>query len=319
MLHREPDGGVHVHVLAARCDLQTGRSLNIAPPGWLNDYRPLRDMHNLEHGWANPDDPARRRDSAEPSFELKRRKAALRQGREFASDREGITALLTEAIEDGLVADRADVARHLSELGEITRQGSNHISVKPHGADRAIRLKGAIYEAEFDAEQWLSVQRADPAAPGGAGRDPGTGPEEIAGALRAARSGFRKALERRADHNLRKDTERTLSDTGSRMTAEADRKLNRLRRRIWHPWLPALLGAASLLVAQAAAVHWGWDLIRPQLEQQALNRSGLTVATDRDGGRWILFPEGTAIWNPADRTAGPDAIASRYFLIPDRS
>ena len=136
VLHREPDGGVHVHVLAARCDLQTGRSLNIAPPGWLNDYRPLRDMHNLEHGWANPDDPARRRDSAEPSFELKQRKAALRQGREFASDREGITLLLTEAIEDGLVADRADVARHLSELGEITRQGSNHISLKPHGADR---------------------------------------------------------------------------------------------------------------------------------------------------------------------------------------
>ena len=64
VLHREPDGGVHVHVLAARCDLQTGRSLNIAPPGWLNDYRPLRDMHNLGHGWADPDDPARRRDSA---------------------------------------------------------------------------------------------------------------------------------------------------------------------------------------------------------------------------------------------------------------
>ena len=57
VLHREPDGGVHVHVLAARCDLQTGRSLNIAPPGWLNDYRPLRDMHNLEHGWARSGRP----------------------------------------------------------------------------------------------------------------------------------------------------------------------------------------------------------------------------------------------------------------------
>ena len=32
--HRERDGGVHMHVLAARCDLETGRSLNIAPPGW---------------------------------------------------------------------------------------------------------------------------------------------------------------------------------------------------------------------------------------------------------------------------------------------
>lgn len=204
VLHREPGGGVHVHVLAARCDLQTGRSLNIAPPGWLNDYRPLRDMHNLEHGWAEPDDPARRRDSAAPSFELKQRKAALRQGREFRPDRESIAALLTEAIEDGLVAGRADVAAHLSELGEITRQGKDYISVKPHGAARAIRLKGAIYDAEFDAGRWLAARRADPAAPGGAGRDPGAGPEAVAGALRAARAGFRRAVERRAEHNLQR-------------------------------------------------------------------------------------------------------------------
>ena len=32
--HRDADGGVHVYVLAARCDLETGKSLNIAPPGW---------------------------------------------------------------------------------------------------------------------------------------------------------------------------------------------------------------------------------------------------------------------------------------------
>ena len=32
VLHREQGGGVHVHILTARCDLETGRSLNIAPP-----------------------------------------------------------------------------------------------------------------------------------------------------------------------------------------------------------------------------------------------------------------------------------------------
>ena len=41
--HREHGGGVHVHVLAARCDLETGRSLNIAPPGWQQTFDPLRD------------------------------------------------------------------------------------------------------------------------------------------------------------------------------------------------------------------------------------------------------------------------------------
>ena len=38
VLHRERGGGAHVHVLAARCDLETGRSLNIAPPGWRRTF-----------------------------------------------------------------------------------------------------------------------------------------------------------------------------------------------------------------------------------------------------------------------------------------
>ena len=36
--HREAGGGVHVHVLAARCDLETGKSLNIAAPGWQKTF-----------------------------------------------------------------------------------------------------------------------------------------------------------------------------------------------------------------------------------------------------------------------------------------
>ena len=62
--HRERGGGVHVHVLAARCDLETGKSLNIAPPGWQQTFAPLRDGFNHEHGWSRPDDPAARQDAA---------------------------------------------------------------------------------------------------------------------------------------------------------------------------------------------------------------------------------------------------------------
>ena len=54
VLHREADGGVHVHVLAARCDLETGKSLNIAPPGWQKTFDALRDSLNYEHGWSRP-------------------------------------------------------------------------------------------------------------------------------------------------------------------------------------------------------------------------------------------------------------------------
>ena len=64
VVHRERDGGVHVHVLAARCDLETGRSLNIAPPGWQKTFDPLRDAFNAEQGWSRPDDPARAQGAA---------------------------------------------------------------------------------------------------------------------------------------------------------------------------------------------------------------------------------------------------------------
>ena len=48
VLHREKGGRAHVHVLAARCDLETGRSLNIAPPGWENLRPPLGPLDPAE-------------------------------------------------------------------------------------------------------------------------------------------------------------------------------------------------------------------------------------------------------------------------------
>ena len=108
------------------------------------------------------------------------------------------------------------------------------------------------------------------------GRDPGAGPEAVAAALGAARSGFRKALERRADFNLQRYGENAVgygleNDRGSGPEAEPSPAPDLAPVAAGPPW-----GGVDL-AAQAAAMHWSWDLIRPQLERQALNRSGLTV------------------------------------------
>ena len=80
--HRERGGGVHVHIFAARCDLETGKSLNIAPPGWQQTFGPLRDAFNHEHGWSRPDDPARAQGRpARPPRLDRRGEAAGRPGR----------------------------------------------------------------------------------------------------------------------------------------------------------------------------------------------------------------------------------------------
>ena len=41
--HRDDKGGVHIHVLTARVELKTGKSLNIAPPGWERTFGALRE------------------------------------------------------------------------------------------------------------------------------------------------------------------------------------------------------------------------------------------------------------------------------------
>ena len=108
--HRERSGGVHreprrgVHVFAARCDMETGKSLNIAPPGWQQTFGPLRDAFNHEHGRSRPGDPARI-DAAK-----------LRAGLEVEADpREVIRDYLMQRVEHGVVRDRADIVAALKE------------------------------------------------------------------------------------------------------------------------------------------------------------------------------------------------------------
>ena len=105
VLHREEGGGAHVHVLAARCDLETGRSLNIAPPGWRRTFDPLRDAFNHEHGWARPDDPARAR-VQQPGHRAYVEAAQLRTGlRLEASPRDLIRDYLLQRVEHGTVSE----------------------------------------------------------------------------------------------------------------------------------------------------------------------------------------------------------------------
>ena len=101
VLHREAGGGVHVHALAARCDLETGRSLNIAPPGWQQTYDALRDWLNYEYGWSRPDDPERAR-PIQPGHRTPVEAARLRAGLEVEPDpRELIQEYLVQRIERG--------------------------------------------------------------------------------------------------------------------------------------------------------------------------------------------------------------------------
>jgi len=162
VLHEEPDGSIHIHTIAPRVELQSGKSMNIAPPGWEQTFDPLRDKWNYAKGWARPDDPNRAKLVTAPKATGKT--LAWKEGRD---PRQQITDWLMAHIQAGLVNNRDDVLEQLVSLGDITRAGKDYISVKPKGAEKAIRLKGAIYGDDFNATAFRDAAKASGIRPGG--------------------------------------------------------------------------------------------------------------------------------------------------------
>ena len=189
--HRDPGGGVHVHVVAARCDLATGRSLNIAPPNWEHQYIALQNALNQEYGWSRPQDRDRAR-AESPGYRAYIEKAQPRpdagvaisglaaaspaQQRQAAQidkalirarlvlekhPRRLITRFLLQEIERGTVTDRASLVEAVKQTGlTVPRQGNHYLTVAdPHGEKRW-RLKGAIYGQGFQRERF--IQEASP-------------------------------------------------------------------------------------------------------------------------------------------------------------
>ena len=196
VVHRERDGGVHVHVLAARCDLETGRSLNIAPPGWQKTFDPLRDAFNAEEGWSRPDDPALAR-VQQPGHRAYVEAAHLRAGLALEpAPRDLIRDYLLQRVEHGTVRNRADVVAALREAGlEVPRQGKNYLTaLDPTTGDRW-RLKGELYAHDFKRERLdrAVAETAGDRAPG----DRGIGRERA----RAARRELAARCEQRAAYH----------------------------------------------------------------------------------------------------------------------
>ena len=157
VVHRDDDGGVHLHTFSARCDLVTGLSLNVAPPGWQATFDPLRDAFNYEYGWSRPDDPARARPSRPAPGRVHRDRAAQRVGEDVEPDpREEVGKHLLELVAAGKVKDRAGVVAALQECGyEVPRQGEHYVTARSPETGERWRLRGALYERDFERERFM--------------------------------------------------------------------------------------------------------------------------------------------------------------------
>ena len=159
VVHIEPDGSTHLHILIPRLNLRSGKSLNIAPPGWENIFYSWRNVWNNEKGWARPDDPLRAR-TYQPGYHAYIDAASVRAALEVEPDtRVVFTAFIEGQVKQGLVKDRQDVLKTLEQFGDMSRnKNEKFIRIKPPGFDKGVRLKGVFFEEKFNATEWLADQ-----------------------------------------------------------------------------------------------------------------------------------------------------------------
>ncbi|TMV87327.1 mobilization relaxase [Thioclava sp. BHET1] len=146
---------VELHFCTPRLELTSGRSLNIAPPGYEKAFDSLREVMNQRHGWADPMELDRVQEVRD-TIETPTR----------AQGRDELHAWLQDQISVGLITDRASMIDALADAGfDLPRVGKAYLTARDPDTDERWRLKGEIFH-----ENW----QADPAereAERGAGHD----------------------------------------------------------------------------------------------------------------------------------------------------
>ena len=145
VLHKDK-GGTELHFLVAGEELSTGKRVNA--------YYHEKDRHRLyywrramdsEHGFADPDDPARVRPIA--------------SHHELLSDKaetiERMENYLLSLVKAGVVNNRKEVKEFIKQIEgvEISRETKNQISIRIQGRKQPIPLKGSIYKSDFRSDK----------------------------------------------------------------------------------------------------------------------------------------------------------------------
>jgi len=123
------------------------RSYNMRPPSDQGRYDAFRNVHNLENGWADPDDPERQRGLSLPN--------SIAKDKEGKKDiREALHNWAEQRVEAGVIDSRQELIEQLQEQGfNVPRAGKDYITIEREG--EKVRLKGPIYSATFSSRSEL--------------------------------------------------------------------------------------------------------------------------------------------------------------------
>ena len=168
VLHTDDDGSKHIHVLAPRLDIQSGKSLNIAPPGHEKHFDSLRDFFNTKYQWSRPDDLLLMQTTQEPNYVAKLNAQAKKilssqeletlPKKQFckAIDNYVQTLLKTQTVEN-----RADIIACITQLNGIDsiKPSKEFLTVTLNNGKKH-RLKGDFYHEQFEIGSYSEHLRA---------------------------------------------------------------------------------------------------------------------------------------------------------------
>ena len=146
--HRDK-GNLELHFVVAGTEIQTGRQLNIHPPGKRNiaHFGAFTQVMNQALGFDQvTPDPLK--------IALNEFEAKTDAGKKSRRVKRILSSELHSHIVSGRIANRDELITHLEHsYGEITRTGKDYISIKLPGSSKAKRLKGPLFQEDADYQE----------------------------------------------------------------------------------------------------------------------------------------------------------------------
>ena len=169
VLHTDDDGSKHIHVLAPRLDIQSGKSLNIAPPGHEKHFDSLRDYFNTKYQWSRPDDLLLMHTTQEPNYIAKLNAQAKNiltsQDIETLTKKQfckTVDNYVQTLLKTQIAENRADIVKCIEQVKgvELVKQSKTFLTVTLTNGKKH-RLKGDFYNEQFEIGLYSERLRAE--------------------------------------------------------------------------------------------------------------------------------------------------------------
>jgi len=168
VLHIDDDGSKHIHVLAPRLDIQSGKSLNIAPPGHEKHFDSLRDYFNTKYQWSRPDDLLLMQTTQEPNHIAKLNAQAKKILNE--QDLTNLTKsqfckvidnYVKTLLKTQTVKNRAEIVSCIEQLEGVASVRAQQTVTVTLNNGKKHRLSGDFYHEQFEIGLYSERLRAE--------------------------------------------------------------------------------------------------------------------------------------------------------------